>query len=142
MKVKIKMMGLLKKVFGRNEVLIELNKSERTELKEVILKLIEISDALRDLLLDPELKDPRPNILVLVNGREISVLGGLEAEIRDGDEVVLIPVIHGGFSAKNFNHKFWTIDITSPYSSLFKVQKPKILRSFNQLRINLNLFSR
>lgn len=100
MKVKIKMMGLLKKVFGRNEVLIELNKSERTELKEVILKLIEISDVLRDLLLDPELKDPRPNILVLVNGREISVLGGLEAEIRDGDEVVLIPVIHGGFSAK------------------------------------------
>ncbi|HDO42088.1 MAG TPA: hypothetical protein ENH03_04220, partial [Candidatus Bathyarchaeota archaeon] len=47
-------------------------------------------------LLDPELKDPRPNTIILVNGKEISVLSGLETEIEDGDEITIIPIIHGG----------------------------------------------
>jgi molybdopterin converting factor small subunit len=35
-------------------------------------------------------------MLVLVNGKEISVLDRLETLIKDGDEVVFIPVVHGG----------------------------------------------
>jgi len=31
-----------------------------------------------------------------VNGKEISVLKGLETLVSDGDEVVLVPVTHGG----------------------------------------------
>jgi molybdopterin converting factor small subunit len=31
-----------------------------------------------------------------VNGKEISVLQGLETVIKDGDEVVFVPVLHGG----------------------------------------------
>jgi len=34
--------------------------------------------------------------LILVNGREISVLNGLETKLKDGDEISLIPVVHGG----------------------------------------------
>jgi len=48
------------------------------------------------LLFDPELHDPRPNMLILLNGREISVAGGLEAKIRNNDELVLVPIAHGG----------------------------------------------
>jgi molybdopterin converting factor small subunit len=48
------------------------------------------------LLIDPELNDPRPNALILLNGREISVLKGLETEIEEGDEMTLIPIAHGG----------------------------------------------
>ncbi|MEM3789347.1 MAG: MoaD/ThiS family protein [Candidatus Bathyarchaeia archaeon] len=40
--------------------------------------------------------DPRPNTLIIVNDREISVLRGLETVLKDGDEVVFIPVSHGG----------------------------------------------
>ena len=47
-------------------------------------------------LIDPHLEDPRPNALIIVNGREIGVLAGLETKLKDGDEVVFIPVIHGG----------------------------------------------
>jgi molybdopterin converting factor small subunit len=36
------------------------------------------------------------NSLVLVNGTEISVLSGLDTNLKDGDEVVFIPVVHGG----------------------------------------------
>jgi len=51
---------------------------------------------LKRTLVDPDLKDPRPNTLILVNGKEISVLNGLETILRDGDEVVFIPVLHAG----------------------------------------------
>ena len=33
---------------------------------------------------------------MLVNGREISVLNGLETRVNDEDEVVFVPVVHGG----------------------------------------------
>jgi molybdopterin converting factor small subunit len=45
---------------------------------------------------DMQLIDSRSNSLVLINGREISVLSGLETKLSDGDEVVFIPVVHGG----------------------------------------------
>jgi molybdopterin converting factor small subunit len=33
---------------------------------------------------------------MLVNGKEIGVLKGLETKLKDGDELVLVPVVHGG----------------------------------------------
>ncbi len=36
------------------------------------------------------------NVIILVNGREIGVLAGLETILQDGDEVTIIPVSHGG----------------------------------------------
>jgi len=51
---------------------------------------------LKQILIDPELKDPKPNTLILVNGKEISVLNGLETTLKDEDEVIFIPVLHAG----------------------------------------------
>ncbi len=36
------------------------------------------------------------SILILVNNFEISVLNGLKTELKDGDVVTFIPVVHGG----------------------------------------------
>lgn len=94
MRVKVRMLGLLKKISGKEEFFINLN--GESNLRDVIEKILEESSALRDILLDPELKDPRPNTIILINGKEISVLGGLEASIKDSDEIVIIPVVHGG----------------------------------------------
>ena len=47
-------------------------------------------------LSDQQLDDSRSNALILINGREISVLNGLETKLNDGDEIVFIPVVHGG----------------------------------------------
>ncbi len=51
---------------------------------------------LRELLIDPELNDPRPNAIVMLNGREIGTLSGLETAVKPGDEIVLLPIAHGG----------------------------------------------
>ncbi|WP_455367424.1 MoaD/ThiS family protein [[Eubacterium] cellulosolvens] len=36
------------------------------------------------------------DFLVLINGKELSTCGGLDSELKDGDEVTLIPISHGG----------------------------------------------
>jgi molybdopterin converting factor small subunit len=47
-------------------------------------------------LMDADTKDPRPNALILVSGTEIGALNGIDSTLRDGDEVVFLPVAHGG----------------------------------------------
>jgi molybdopterin synthase sulfur carrier subunit len=94
MSVRIRLFGLLRKAYGKNEVLIEF--SGGLMLKDLIYKMAEESPSLKRVLIDPELMDPRPNTVILVNGIEVGALNGLETEIKDGDEVVLIPVVHGG----------------------------------------------
>jgi molybdopterin converting factor small subunit len=39
---------------------------------------------------------PTSNFIILVNGREISVLSGVETILHGGDKVTIIPVSHGG----------------------------------------------
>jgi molybdopterin converting factor small subunit len=43
-----------------------------------------------------ELNDAQSNSLILVNGKEISILNGYETLLCDGDEMVFVPVVHGG----------------------------------------------
>jgi sulfur-carrier protein len=63
------------------------------------LLLDQISQEIPDLkriFSDQELNASRSNSLILVNSREISVLNGLETKLNDGDEIVFVPVVHGG----------------------------------------------
>lgn len=93
--VEVKFLGTFRRVFGRNHVLVKLEKSPT--VRKTIEKLTEaFSPEFKRILVDQELEDPRPNALILVNGKEISVLKGLDTEVEDGDEIVLVPVSHGG----------------------------------------------
>jgi molybdopterin converting factor small subunit len=65
-------------------------------LREAIDRLIEEQPKLRKALIDPELNDPRTNVLMLVNEKEINVLNGLGTTLKDRDILVLVPVVHGG----------------------------------------------
>jgi len=93
--VEVRFLGVFRQFSGRNRVLVKLEKP--ATIGKAIEKLIEaFSSEFKRTLVDPELEDPRPNALILVNGKEIGVLQGLETEVEDGDEIVLVPVSHGG----------------------------------------------
>jgi len=93
--VKIKFLGIFREFSGKRQVTIEFE--EAATVKKVVQKLTEIlSSEFKEALIDPELGDPRPNSLILVNGKEIGVLQGLQTMLDDGDELVLLPVAHGG----------------------------------------------
>jgi len=87
-------LGVFRGFSGKSRITLRL---EQPTVRKVIQKLANsLSVETKRLLVDPELNDPRPNALILVNGKEISVLKGLDTKIKEGDEVTLIPVSHGG----------------------------------------------
>jgi len=94
MEVTVRFVGVFRSISGKKELTIKFR--ERDTVKTVIMKIIEELPGLKRALIDPGLEDPRPNTLILVNGREISVLNGLETVLKDGDELVFVPVLHGG----------------------------------------------
>ena len=94
MRVNFRFVGNFRNLAGKGKFTLEL--SEGILLKEAIKQIIEKFPKIERALIDPELDDPKPNTLIIVNGREISVLNGLETLLKDGDEVVFVPVSHGG----------------------------------------------
>jgi len=94
MAVTVKFIGSLRHASGVRE--LALDYKERISIGELVKELTNELPELKRSLIDPQLEDPRPNALILVNGREISVLNGLETKLKDGDEIVFIPVVHGG----------------------------------------------
>jgi MoaD family protein len=94
MNVTVKFVGSLQSLAGKSKLTLTLEDS--ATLKEAIRKTIEKLPSLKAELMDPELKNLKPNNLIIVKGKEISVLKGLETTLKDGDDIVLIPVSHGG----------------------------------------------
>jgi molybdopterin converting factor small subunit len=87
-------------VFGRSahadDVSLEL--PTRADVKAAIAQLLlrPHSQELKQLLVEGDGFDPRPNALIMVSGREIGSLNGLETELKDDDELTLLPIAHGG----------------------------------------------
>ena len=80
--IKIKALGNIKSLLGKSNLVID---KEEMKIKE-LLKIIAQSQ--KSITLN--------NLLILVNGVEISVLDGENSVIKSGDEVILIPALHGG----------------------------------------------
>jgi len=84
--VVIKFIGTIYTSYGQKEYQVELE--ENATVAILINKLkVELS---KNENLD------NSNILVLVNGKEISVVSGLQTELRDNDIITFIPISHGG----------------------------------------------
>ena len=93
MPLTLKFIGALRQISGKTQLTV--NYQEGMLLKELIIKISQEMPQLEKTLSD-QLNDSRSNALVLINGREISVLDGLETKLNDGDEIVFVPVVHGG----------------------------------------------
>jgi sulfur-carrier protein len=94
MTLSIKFIGALRHISGKTQLTI--NYQEGISLKDLLSKLSQELPELKKTFSDQQLNDSRSNSLILVNGREISVLNGLDTELIDGDEIVFVPVVHGG----------------------------------------------
>ena len=90
----MKFIGALRQISGKKQ--LSVNFQEGMSLKSLVAEMSQEMPQLQKIFSDQQLNDSRSNALVLVNGREISVLNGLETKLNDGDEIVFIPVVHGG----------------------------------------------
>jgi len=94
MVITVRLIGAFRSLSGKSKLTITFE--EIVPLREAIQKIVKEQPKIKRALIDPELEDPRPNTLILVNGKEISVLNGLDTMLEDEDEVVFVPVVHGG----------------------------------------------
>ncbi|PVX26541.1 MAG: hypothetical protein CW691_01270 [Candidatus Bathyarchaeum sp.] len=93
--VNVRFLGIFQRLSGKKFFPLELEDS--ATVRAVITKLTEtFSNEFKEVLVDSQLDDPRPNALILVEGKEISALNGLETEVKESEEIVFVPMVHGG----------------------------------------------
>lgn len=96
MKIRLKFYGAFRS--AAKNTYIELNVTNGATVKSLVSQLVAEASfqALKELLLDSSTSDPRPNALILVSGREINALEGVDTVLHEGDEVAMLPIAHGG----------------------------------------------
>jgi len=97
--IQVRLYGVFRNAAGTGSVRVEVEEGNGAPtVRSVIEKLTseERHAGLKQLIMDAETSDPRPNALIMVSGREISSLNGLETELSADSEIVLLPVAHGG----------------------------------------------
>jgi len=96
MKILFKFYGVFKTAANTSEFAIDI--AQPLTVRSVIMQLVSLREfqSLRPLLLWSGSSDPRPNALIMISGREINALKGLETMLAENDEVALLPIAHGG----------------------------------------------
>jgi len=94
MAITVKFLGALRHISGTAE--LALNIKGTISIKELLNEIVRKMPAPQQSLINQQLENLKSNTLILVNGRETSVLNGLETNLKDRDEIVFVPVVHGG----------------------------------------------
>jgi molybdopterin converting factor small subunit len=93
--VEVTVLGVFQRLSGKKRFQMKLE--EPATVRNLVMNLTEtFSSEFKQALVDSQLDDPRPNALILVGGKDVSVLQGLETEVKDAEKIVLLPVVHGG----------------------------------------------
>jgi len=91
--MKVRFFATLRSYAGRKEV--ELPVAGGDTVRHVLERLAALNPALGERMLD-EQGNVKNSVNVLVNGRSIEFLGGLNCPIQDSDRFALFPSIGGG----------------------------------------------
>ncbi len=89
MRVKVLFFEPLRALVGSRRIAISLDEGAR--VADLLGRLgQEYGEGLREKLEDS------PTLRIIVNGRDVDLLGGAEATLRSGDEVVFLTAVGGG----------------------------------------------
>lgn len=96
MKVKVEYLGHIKKIIDtdREE---EIEIGEDALVADLLFLLAEkYGGAFKKAVYEPSDRDVKSNFIVTVNGYLLNQLNGVETKLKNGDHVVLMPVVSGG----------------------------------------------
>lgn len=105
--ITVRFLGGAKKLFLRDKLVVEENSMSVSNLLDYLQKTVPKNPLSLDV----------KNILVVVNGIDSSALQGQSTNLKDGDIVTIIPLVHGG----SVNRKRFTIINTS--TELIRLKK-------------------
>ncbi len=78
-------MGGVKKIIGEDSI----------SITEPVIKVSNVIDLLKKNTAE-HAKLNIDNIIFAVNGVDCSIMGGMDASVKDGDEVTVVSIVHGG----------------------------------------------
>jgi len=95
--IHLRLYGVFKSAVGSDRIELDFSSSNPT-VRSALAQMFSRAEysGLRNLILDAESSDPRPSTLILVDGREIGALSGMDTGLRDESELSLLPIAHGG----------------------------------------------
>ena len=94
MHVKVRMLGVFRETGKSKESSVDV--ADGSSIGDVINAIIGEDDALRTVLWDKQVDSPIPNALIMLDGVEVNNLQGMATLVSDGQELVLLSVVHGG----------------------------------------------
>ncbi|HKZ93105.1 MAG TPA: MoaD/ThiS family protein [Candidatus Bathyarchaeia archaeon] len=95
MKVKVQYLGFIKNLIKRSEDEFELE--EGASLSEVLNKIARLyGKPFRKEVFEPGLKDVKMGFVITVNGILMGQLHGVNTQLSDGDNVILMSLMSGG----------------------------------------------
>ena len=83
--ITIRLLGGIKKIIGQDSIRVD----------DPVIKLSHVMDLLMKSAAQPA-KLNFDNIIIAINGIDSSVLGGADASAKEGDEVTIVSIVHGG----------------------------------------------
>jgi len=93
----VRFFASLRELVGKKVEQIEFPDSEEVTVGKVLERLSEIHGRdFSEYVFDGETGEIRSYLLLLVNGRSITVLEGLETRFLDGDVLAILPPVGGG----------------------------------------------
>lgn len=96
MKVTVEYLGHIKNIIGaqRQE---EVEIGEDSTVAELLTMLSKKhGESFKKAVYEPGGRDVKPNFMATVNGYLLNQLKGVETRLKNGDHVVLMPVVSGG----------------------------------------------
>jgi MoaD family protein len=95
MKVKVKFFALVRELTDKREEVVDLD--DQATVRTLLGKLVEEHGAkFRDYVFDPASKEPRGHIQFLIDGRNISLMRGLDTTLKEGASLAILPPVGGG----------------------------------------------
>lgn len=95
MKVKVQYLGFIKNLINKSEEELELQ--EGTSLSELLNKLAGVyGKAFQKEVFEPGLKDIKMGFVVTVNGVLMGQLQGVDTQLNNGDNIILMSLMSGG----------------------------------------------
>ena len=96
MLIRVKFFAAIREKAGKKEV--EVNVLEESSDIRNLIRLLsdKLGEEFERTIMDPETRNVRRYIKVMVNGRDIECLNGLKTIVKDGDVVQIFPPVGGG----------------------------------------------
>ena len=96
MKVKVEYLGHIKNMLGsRREEEVEVE--DNSSIRDLLVLLSEKhGESFKKAVYEAGGKDIKSNFIATVNGYLLNQLNGVETRLKNGDHVVLMPIVSGG----------------------------------------------